>query len=169
MVNNGEGVLFARLIKTGIPLAGQETSASNGISVSVTYSDKNGNLINPSIMDQGASFFAEVSVRNTGTRGVYKNLALTQIFPSGWEILNERLNEIPGTSGRNNFDNKDIRDDRVYIYFDLQPNESKVFKVSLNAAYAGRYYLPSVDVSAMYDITINGRTAGKWIEVKRVQ
>ena len=90
------------------------------------------------------------------------------MFPSGWEILNDRLNEIPGTSQGGNFTYRDIRDDRVYTYFDLRPNESKTFRVNLNATYTGKFYLPSVNAEAMYDHTIYGRKAGRWVEVKRV-
>jgi len=107
-------------------------------------------------------------VFNPGTKGVYENLALTQVFPSGWEILNDRLNEIPGASNVQNFTYQDIRDDRVYTYFDLRPNERKTFRVALNSTYAGRFYLPTVGVQAMYDNTINARVPGQWVEVKRV-
>lgn len=168
LTNKGDGVLFARLIKTGVPLAGQETAAANGMRMQVVYTDRNGNAIEPAKLSQGMDFFAEVTVYNTGSRGAYRDLALSQVFPSGWEILNERLNDIPGTTNTRNFDYRDIRDDRVYTYFDLRPNERKTFKVALNATYSGRYYLPGVNVEAMYDNTINARQAGKWVEVERV-
>ena len=134
----------------------------------MTYLDRNGQSVEPSSLSQGTDFFAEVSVFNPGTRGVYENLALSQVFPSGWEILNERLNEIPGAATSQNYTYQDIRDDRVYTYFDLKPNERKLFKVALNATYAGRFYLPAVGVQAMYDNTINARVPGQWVEVKRV-
>ena len=38
-------------------------------------------------------FVATVSVTNPGMRGHYKNLVLNQLFPSGWEINNLRLDE----------------------------------------------------------------------------
>jgi len=168
LTNKSEGVLFARLIKTGVPLAGNETSAANGMRLNVLYTDRDGNAIQPDRLSQGTDFFAEITVYNTGTKGVYRDLALSQIFPSGWEILNERLNDLPGTTDTRNYDYKDIRDDRVYTYFNLNPNQRKTFKVALNATYSGRYYLPGVNVEAMYDNTINARNAGKWVEVLRV-
>ncbi|MCE7994233.1 MAG: hypothetical protein HEP71_19760 [Roseivirga sp.] len=166
--NTGQGVLFARLIKTGQPIGGNETSSASGMRLDVLYTDRSGNPIDPATMSQGTDFFAEISIYNIGSKGVYRDLALSQIFPSGWEILNERLNDIPGATNTRNFDYKDIRDDRVYTYFDLKANEKKIFKVALNATYAGRYYLPGVNVEAMYDNTVNARVAGKWVEVKRV-
>lgn len=166
--NNSQGVLFARLIKTGQPVGGNETASASGMRMEVIYTDRDGNAIDPIKLSQGTDFFAEISIYNNGTRGTYRDLALSQIFPSGWEILNERLNDIPGTTNTRNYDYKDIRDDRVYTYFNLPPNQKKVFKVALNATYAGRYYLPGVNVEAMYDNTINARVPGKWVEVERV-
>ena len=47
----------------------------------------------------------------------------------------------------------------------LAAGETKAFATRLNAAYLGRYYLPSVSVEAMYDATINARVKGRWIQV----
>ena len=60
---------------------------------------------------------------------------------------------------------QDIRDDRVYTYFDLRRNARHVYRVRLNAAYPGRYYLPATSCEAMYDAGVNARVAGKWVEV----
>ena len=64
-------------------------------------------------------------------------------------------------------DYQDVRDDRVYTYFDLGTgnNEARVYRIQLNAAYAGRYYLPAVSCEAMYDSRIRASTPGKWVEV----
>ena len=60
---------------------------------------------------------------------------------------------------------QDIRDDRVYTYFDLGPNQRKTFKVLLTASYAGSYYLPAVSCEAMYDRAVYTRKKGKVVEV----
>jgi hypothetical protein len=60
---------------------------------------------------------------------------------------------------------QDIKDDKVLTYFDLNANESKTFKLMLNASYEGRYYLPAVNIEAMYDNTVFARTKGQWIKV----
>lgn len=91
-----------------------------------------------------------------------RELALTQIFPSGWEIRNERF------LGENTTDNvryKDYRDDRVYSYYELPQGSTTVAKIRLNATYLGRFYLPTVYTEAMYDKSVNASQAGRWIEV----
>ena len=95
----------------------------------------------------------------------YSDLALTQIFPSGWEIRNTRMEDVNSPYEVDAPDYRDIRDDRVYSYFDLARGKNKTFIVLLNATYQGKYYLPSVSCEAMYNNEITARRAGKWVEV----
>jgi uncharacterized protein YfaS (alpha-2-macroglobulin family) len=108
---------------------------------------------------------AVVTVKNPGLRGYYQNLALTQIFPSGWEINNLRLTDDENIVAADRGNYQDIRDDRVYTYFDLGEGTSRTFKVLLTAGYAGTYYLPAVSCEAMYDRSIYARTMGRVVEV----
>jgi uncharacterized protein YfaS (alpha-2-macroglobulin family) len=91
------------------------------------------------------------------------NIALTELFPSGWEIVNTSFTNY--SSGSNQADYTDIRDDRVNFYFNLGRNKSKTFTVQLNAAYLGKYYRYGVQAEAMYDNDYMVRTKGNWIEV----
>jgi uncharacterized protein YfaS (alpha-2-macroglobulin family) len=167
LTNGGKGTLFVRVIREGIPARGDETEASNNLDIFVTYQDVDGNAINPNALEQGQEFVAAVRVSNPGLRGAYRNLALQQIFPSGWEINNLRLDEAASRLQADAPTYQDIRDDRVYTYFDLNPNQTKTFKVLLTASYAGRYYLPAVSCEAMYDRTIYARVKGNEVEVTK--
>jgi len=40
-----------------------------------------------------------------------------------------------------------------------------VYRIQLNAAYAGKYFLPAVACEAMYDNRIQASSPGKWVEV----
>ncbi len=102
-------------------------------------------------MIQGTDFIAKVTVRNPGNRGYYDRMALTQIFPSGWEILNTRLQDGEGAYKSSPFDYQDIRDDRVNTYFGIGEKQTLTFYVQLNAAYLGKYFLPGTYCGAMYD------------------
>ncbi len=162
----GKGNLFVRLVKQGIPKAGDETNKFSNLELSVSYKTLSGNPIDVSDLEQGTDFMAEVTVKNPGIRGMYKNLALSQIFASGWEIRNQRLDNITYSKG-DTPTYQDIRDDRVYSYFDLGAGSVKTFKVLLNASYTGLYYLPGVSCDAMYDNSISAHVAGKWVSVKK--
>jgi uncharacterized protein YfaS (alpha-2-macroglobulin family) len=109
---------------------------------------------------------AVVSVTATGQREHLRDIALTQVFPSGWEIINERMMETTGNIFEQSpFTYRDIRDDRVNTYFDLPAGKTVVYHVRLNAAYLGRFYLPGTSVELMYDGQRNARKNGQWVEV----
>ena len=167
LTNESKGVLFVRVVSEGTPARGQDEDAANNLFVTTTYADADGNAIDPARVEQGQEMIVSVTISNPGLRGMYKNLALKQIFPSGWEINNLRLE---GTEDRLNSDQptyQDIRDDRVYTYFDLSASQKKTFKVLLTASYAGSYYLPAVSCEAMYDHSIYARQKGQVVEVTK--
>jgi len=163
--NESGGVLFAKLVATGTPKAGQENDTQRDLNISMNYRDLQGNSLSVKQLDQGTDFIAEVTVSNPGLKGDYKEMVLTQIFPSGWEIHNSRMDISNSNNGNDNFTYQDIRDDRIYTYFDLRRNSSKTFTVQLHAAYIGNYYLPAVRAEAMYDEMIHALKKGEWVDV----
>lgn len=175
--NTSGGTLFARLILSGQPLIGDPSSKSENLEIAVNYKTSDGKNLDPSDIPQGTDFVAEVTVKHPGTRGItYEEMALAQIFPSGWEIINTRMDEInspppspnqPVVYDRNKPEYQDIRDDRVYTHFDIPQKQTQTYRVQLNAAYQGRFYLPTVSCEAMYDHTISARQPGRWVEVSK--
>jgi uncharacterized protein YfaS (alpha-2-macroglobulin family) len=163
--NNGSNVLFVRMILEGVPAAGKEVDAENNMGMTVKFTTISGNPLDVTKIDQGTDFLATVTLYNPGVRGEYKELALTEIFPSGWEIRNERMEEGESSITNDSYDYQDIRDDRVYTYFNISPQKSRTYTVQLNAAYSGHFYLPSFYSEAMYDHSVNARKAGQWVNV----
>ena len=157
--------MFVRVVRTGIPLAGNEENKESNLSVNVVYKNMEGQVITIDELAQGTDFMAEVTVRNPGYRGYYNEMALTQLFPSGWEIRNQRMELSGSTLGNDYYEYQDIRDDRVLTYFDLPRNSTKTFTVGLHAAYIGEYYLPAVRCEAMYDASIMALRKGRRIKV----
>ena len=166
--NKGNNVLFVRVINEGKPISGENISFTNDpniLKIDVSFINTNNTSINIDSIKQGTDFVAKVVVTNPGKRDTYSNLALSEIFASGWEILNTRLYNSEGSFESSPSDYMDIRDDRVYYYFDLKPYQSKTYYVQLNAAYLGKYYWPGIYCEAMYDHTISGGVKGKWVKV----
>lgn len=163
--NKGSDLLFVRLISNGVPLTGEEEDVSENLSVEVSYEDLSGKSISVDQIEQGTDFIANVRVSNPGIRGSYYEMSLSQIFPSGWEIHNSRMDEGDNLLKSDPFDYQDIRDDRVYTYFSLLRNSSKTFKVKLHAAYLGTYYLPPTRCEAMYDNSIQAQQKGQMTKV----
>ena len=167
--NRGKGLLFTRIIAQGQPAVGAVTTPkSSKIDLTVTYRDMAGQALDIAQLEQGQDFVAEVAVsRESGYQDRrFQELALDQIFPSGWEILNTRLDGLQAFKPGSPADYRDIRDDRVYTFFD-QDQQTMTYRIQLNAAYQGRYYLPATDCSAMYDATVHAQVPGRWVEVVR--
>ncbi|AMC11325.1 hypothetical protein Lupro_08675 [Lutibacter profundi] len=163
ITNNKANVVFVSISNSGILPLGEEIVEKRGLGVQVTYKDTQGKTIDISKLIQGTEFEAQVTVSNLKPEDV-QNIALTEIFPSGWEIVNTRFTNFGNTAtGNTNF--TDIRDDKVNFYFNLKKKETKTFSVLLNASYLGKYYLYGLQAEAMYDNDYFTRTKGKWIEV----
>jgi uncharacterized protein YfaS (alpha-2-macroglobulin family) len=163
--NNAKGIIYARIILQGVPAAGEEKAANNNLTMEVKFTGTKGEAIDVTKLPQGTDFIAEISIGNPGLMGNYSNLALSTIFPSGWEIHNSRMDEYGGSMDMASYDYIDFRDDRVYTFFGLPIKIKKTYHFLLNASYLGRFYLPAFLAEAMYDNTIYARTAGKWVEV----
>ncbi len=168
LTNKGINVLYVRLITSGQPFAGDSLKVHNNpsvLSLTVNYLSQDGKPLDISRLVQGTDFIAKVTVKNPGSRGNYSQLALSQVFPSGWEILNTRMLQGEGTYTSSPSDYQDIRDDRVYTYFYLPEKETRIYYIQLNASYLGHYFLPGTFCEAMYDNSITAGVNGKWIDV----
>jgi len=167
LTNTNANLVYVRVLNSGKLPLGKELVEKRGLSVSKVYKDVQGNRIDISKLKQGQDFVATVKVSNLKNEPV-KDVALTQIFPSGWEIVNTRFTDF-GSTTTNQARFTDIRDDRVNFYFDLSKKgskqETKTFNVMLNASYLGTYYLPGVQAEAMYDNEYLIRTKGQWVEI----
>ncbi len=166
VTNQGKNILFARLILTGIPAQGDTTSSASNLRISMVFKTMTGQTLKPQVLPQGTSFVAEVSITNPGLQGIYRQLALSQVFPSGWEIINARNSDLAQSNTTASvFNYQDVRDDRVNTFFDLDPGQTSTFKVMVMATYLGRFYLPSTGCEAMYDNNISARVPGRWVTV----
>lgn len=163
--NNKKAALYVKVVYSGVLPVGQELTEERGLSTGIVFKNRAGQVINPSSLAQGTEFVAEVTVSNRKGEFV-DNVALTQIIPSGWEIVNTRFTDF-GSFAENNAEHIDIRDDRTNFYFPLKANETRTFRILLNASYQGSYYLPGVQAEAMYDNSYLSRTKGQWVQVVR--
>jgi len=163
--NHNNKILFVRLINSGIPLESNNLAFKKNLNMNITYFDMSGNPVDVKHIKQGTDFIMEVDVSHPGVLSNYQNMALTTIFPSGWEITNARMDNISNWKS-DSFTYQDIRDDRVMTYFDLRKYKTKTFRFLINAAYQGTYYLPSIKCEAMYDNNIINITDGKQVNVE---
>src|SRR5690606_10056496 len=151
---NSGNVLFCDLVRSGVSMNENLPAESSNLKMKVNYLDMNNQIIDPRKLTQGTDFKCVVTISNPGMLGDYSDLALTQMFPSGWEIINTRVNNQVTSTKNFGIDYQDFRDDRVYSYFDLSAAREISVTILLNATYKGIYYLPAVYCEAMYDHSV---------------
>ncbi|NRD18781.1 hypothetical protein HNV08_01875 [Winogradskyella eckloniae] len=168
-INNAkDNLVYVRVVSSGKLKLGEELAEQRGFTISTIYKDLQGNKIDVSKLQQGQDFVATVSISNL-TNDYVRDVALTQIFPSGWDIVNTRFTAF-GDTTVSQARYTDIRDDRVNFYFDMNKKGkygTKTFTVLLNASYLGTYYLPGAQAEAMYDNDYLVRNKGQWITVEK--
>lgn len=160
--NHQQNVLFVRVVYSGKLPVGNEEATSRNLTVNVTYLNSDGKAIDVNRLSQGTDIKAVITVGNSSDSRI-ENVALTQIFPGGWEIINTDFAGYGTTAAQADY--VDIRDDRVNFYFDLGARQSKTFKVDLNASYLGKYYRFGTQAEAMYNNDYFARTKGNWVEI----
>jgi uncharacterized protein YfaS (alpha-2-macroglobulin family) len=165
ITNQSARELFVTITVNGKPVMGDEgTTDARYLDFRVEYVDERGTPLDIGVLKMGTEFKAIVTIRKQGLSRNLDEMALNQVFPSGWEILNWRMEG--GEQANRQLDYQDIRDDRVLSFFDLRYDPVTV-EIPLHATYPGNYYLPQTFVEAMYDDDVYAKKAGKWVQVVR--
>ena len=162
---------FATLEWSGVPLKADAVAESRSLQLDVRWRDDDGFPVYPDTLKQGATFWGHFSVKNTSVAHI-REIALTQLLPSGWEIENTRLSGAPMPGWTSNLGlgsetYSDMRDDRVIYFFDIAPaSNSQNFVVKLNAVTAGTFTLSPTLVEAMYNNEIKAVVPGRTVVVR---
>ena len=162
--NTGSSRLYIRVTEKGAPLVGETVKRMNGLAMSIVYKNNKNEIILPTQLVQGTDFKAVVTIANNSDKRFLREMVLSQLFPEGWEIHNARMD---GTETASAARYLDIRDDRVYTYYDLPVKTIRTFTIQLNATYLGKFYLPAINSEAMYDHSIHATLPGYWVNVVR--
>ncbi len=148
---------FATMEWEGLPARPEVDAVSRNVALQTRYYDEDGRSLNPRRITQGEQFWLRLTVsRSSDLRQTMEEMALTQVLPSGWEIVNTRLigTGRPNWMSRYNLGNEeyvDFRDDRANWFFDLPRYAGSYdFVVKLQAVTVGSFALPPTTVEAMY-------------------
>jgi hypothetical protein len=163
--NNGNADLYLTLTQQGIPAPGEEKASAQGLSMQTRFTALDGSPLDVTAIKQGTDFIAIVEVFNQSGRSL-QDLSLQQVFPAGWQLRNTGLAE-DGLSVQ--LSHQYAGDDRVSSFYALDAtggNARIQIKVTLNASFAGRYYLPAWQANSMYETQIRANNTGSWVEVK---
>ena len=182
--------LYVSLASTGVPsaspLALPASSQNLALQREFFKIDDNGVRvsIDPATLKKGDEFYIALKLSNLGAKPV-RNLALTQIIPSGWEIQNTRItnDDEQGSQAspdrafmqaNNRASYMDIGRDRVSFFFDewldfgsgaTTYNTHQVF-IKCTATLAGEYILSQALAEAMYDGEFFAKTSALAVRVE---
>jgi len=165
ITNLNDQRVFVYCFNKGVPLFyDRKQPVENNIEVEVKYFDFEGKALALDTLPQNIDVKAEITVRNPNNRDLY-NLALDFKVASGFEIRNRRL-DADYWYEDSHYDYLDMRDDAVFVFFDLGSHSSKKFTIPLNATYKGTYYQPPVQCGGMYDLDVISILPGQWITIR---
>lgn len=166
----GNDPLFITLMEEGVPLESTLKDASQGLQLTRNFYDEEGRTMGIDDVKKDRVFWVHYRVHNTSGQGL-TGLALSSVFPAGWEIVSSRVGDEDDPEWVRNLgawsgDYMDIRDDRVNWFFDLGDGATADFTAKLNPTFGGDYALPPVVVEAMYSPEFFGHLAGGRVQVK---
>lgn len=173
--------IYLTLHWDGVPLKSTVIDENKNIKLDAGWYDEDGKSIDPSELRQGTTFYGKFTVTNISNLDRIDEVALVQVLPSGWEIVNTRLLNESLPLWTESFilseeEYLDIRDDRIMWFFDLyqrKVNNKSVkeldFVVKLNAVTVGEFDLPGTITEAMYNNNYRASKAGKKVKVIKPQ
>jgi uncharacterized protein YfaS (alpha-2-macroglobulin family) len=165
LINQKDSKLYVRLVKQGKPALGESVQERKNLSVKVSYMDANGNAQSITTLKQGSEVNAILSISNLSTTDL-ENVALQYHLASGLEIIDTSFTEMGATHG-GQADYVDTRDNEVRYYMSLDAQQTKTFKLKMNASYLGEYFMPGTQAETMYSNSYFTRT--KDVKVKIVE
>jgi uncharacterized protein YfaS (alpha-2-macroglobulin family) len=165
LINQKDSKLYVRLVKQGKPALGESVQERKNLSVKVSYMDANGNAQSITTLKQGSEVNAILSISNLSTTDL-ENVALQYHLASGLEIIDTSFTEM-GTTHGGQADYVDTRDNEVRYYMSLDAQQTKTFKLKMNASYLGEYFMPGTQAETMYSNSYFART--KDVKVKIVE
>jgi hypothetical protein len=162
----GQGEIYYFLNTEGVK-TGEVKESDSKMWVRRNYIDfRTGKTITSNKFSQGQLVVCEIIL--TGKENSAKNIAVTDLIPSGFEIENPRLSpsaELQNYTSTMNVQYMDIRDDRLILFTDLPYNNSVKFYYMLRAVNKGRFYQPVIGAEAMYDPEFNSTNGKAWIRI----
>ncbi|HEX6386276.1 MAG TPA: Ig-like domain-containing protein [Anaerolineae bacterium] len=152
------------VVNSRVYLAQEEIEAAGNIRVTRTYLDPE---TNKPVERITAGQLVKVSLQVV-TPGSGSYMMVEDKLPGGLEALNEGLNttshianayEEPYYWQDYGYNNKEVRGDRVSFFITEMNSGSHTFTYFARATHAGRFTAMPTEVSAMYDLSLWGRSA----------
>ncbi len=152
--NGAPGVpgLFYQVAESGFEQTTVTEALSAGIEVSREYRDKSGQAVTTAKL--GEELTVVVQVR--GAPAAVSNVAVEDLLPGGFEIVDESVHSGGCTYGWGGISYVDVREDRLLAFGDISGNETTI-TYRIKATNRGTYAIPPPQAEAMYHQKIRAR------------
>ncbi|HMP28978.1 MAG TPA: hypothetical protein PKD85_05225, partial [Saprospiraceae bacterium] len=111
----------------------------------------------------GDDLTCSIAIKNP-TNFTQEHLALNYRVPSGFELINPRLNNEDFAVRSINY--QDYKDDRVYTFFSLNAGQTVYLTFKIKAAFKGNFFKPMVQCEHMYRGDIYAKTGTGRVFIK---
>ena len=175
VTTTGTGTLYYYWGAEGIPLADDAVAKDEGLEVRRRFLSRQGKELDSRRIPHGEVVVVEIALK--AARPV-RNLVINDLLPAGFEIENPRLatsekfplptlaTPSPAPVARPLCpDRVERRDDRLIIFTDVHTTRTLYHRYLVRAVTRGRFCLPAVNASAMYDPGIRSIHGAGTVEI----
>lgn len=166
----GPGSAFAFWTVEGVPQNPPTTAVSKGLTVSKRLLNRKGVELKPADgVKQGDFVVVEIAVSATQS---LDNVIIEDLLPAGFEVENKNLKSAEAMDGEGesgegmSVQRSEARDDRMVAFVDVAAGEKRVFRYAVRAVTPGRYVMPPVQASCMYDPDVQALQPGGTVVVR---
>jgi len=151
---SGKGEVYYFWSTEGVKLNAKVNEKDSYMKIRRTfYSYKTKREITNNVFYQGELIVCKISL--TGGERSAENIVITDLIPAGFQIENPRLNPATELSWQPvnpiPVQYLDVRDDRLFLFTNLQRNKMTEFYYLLRVVNQGSFQLPVIGAEAMYD------------------
>jgi uncharacterized protein YfaS (alpha-2-macroglobulin family) len=162
----GKGTAYYYWVSEGVPTSERIEEKSSGISVKRSFFNRDGKPLDTSKLKQGDVIIVDIAFNSAAA---YKNVVVEDLLPACFEIENPRI----ATSETVEWIKKDMiepghvdmRDDRLLLFTDLAAANNVHYRYVVRAVTKGKFILPAINASCMYDPSIMSVSGQGYVEV----
>jgi uncharacterized protein YfaS (alpha-2-macroglobulin family) len=163
----GNGTAYYYWVSEGVPTSEKVAEKNNGILVKRSFFSRDDKPLDMAKIKQGEVIIVDIIFNSIAA---YKNIVVEDLLPACFEIENPRL----ATSETMEWLKKDMiepghvdmRDDRLLLFTDLDTANNKHYRYVVRAVTKGKFILPAIDASCMYDPSIMSVSGQGSVEVE---
>lgn len=166
ITNTSTESVYVQATTVGKELLGSEGASSKNLSIKTSFLDVEGKAVDVSSVAQGTTIKVRTTIRKPADAlGNFDELALRQVLPNGWEIINNRA---LGFGGRmpQGVEFQDFKDNQVNSFFSLENKNEVTIEIVAKATYLGSFYFPKMICEHMYSNNIFAESKGFKITVR---